>query len=63
MDDLDFIKAFSKINITNICRKERVNRSNLLNGNSTKENAKKIRQRIESEVAILYVKADTLQHR
>lgn len=57
-EDLEFIKAFSKISVTNICKKKKVNRGNLLNGLSTKENSKKIRKGIESEVAKLYLELD-----
>ena len=31
MDDLEYIKKFSKINITKACKKVKVNRGNLLN--------------------------------
>ena len=54
--DLDYIKKFSKISVQEICKQENVNRSNLLYGRSTKENSKKVRRGIESEIAKLYVK-------
>lgn len=57
-EDLEFIKKFSKISVTNICKKKKVNRGNLLNGLSTKENSKKVRKGIESEVAKLYLELD-----
>ena len=57
-EDLEFIKAFSKISVTDICKKKKVNRGNLLNGLSTKENSKKVRKGIESEVAKLYLELD-----
>lgn len=56
MDNLEYIKKFSKINITKTCKKLRVDRSNLLSGRTTKENIKKVREELESEVAKLYVK-------
>lgn len=58
MEDLDYIKQFSKINITKACKKLKINRGNLLNGKTTKENIKKVRQELESEVAKLYVKKE-----
>lgn len=58
MDDLEYIKSFSKINITKACKKLKINRSNLLNNKTTKENILKVRQELESEVAKLYVKKD-----
>ena len=58
MEDLDYIKKFSKINITKACKKVKVNRSNLLNNKTTKENIKKVRQELEHQVAKLYIKED-----
>lgn len=54
--DLEYIKKFSKISVQGICKKENVNRSNLLYGRSTRENSKKVRRGIESEIAKLYAK-------
>ena len=34
---LDFIFSFSKINISSICKKLGINRSNILNGKSSEE--------------------------
>ena len=39
---LDKIKMLSKISISQICKELKINRSNLLNGKSTKENEKKV---------------------
>lgn len=58
MDDLEYIKKFSKINITKACKKVKVNRSNLLNNKTTKENIKKVRQELENQVAKLYIKKE-----
>jgi len=58
MNDRDFIKGFSKISITDICRKEKVNRSNILKVKSDTEKTKLVRERIESEIAKLYIKED-----
>ncbi len=43
---LDKIKKISKISITQICKELKINRSNLLNGKSTKENEKKVYEAI-----------------
>lgn len=58
MQDLEYIKNFSKINISKICRKNRINRSNLCNGKSTRRNERLVREEIESEIAKLYIKED-----
>ena len=58
MDDLEYIKKFSKINITKACKKVKVNRGNLLNNKTSKENIKKVRQELENQVAKLYIKED-----
>lgn len=57
-DDLKFIKGFSKITVTHACRVESVTRQNLLNGKTTRENERKVRERLESEIAKLYLKED-----
>lgn len=58
MEDLDYIKNFSKINIAKICNKKKINRGNLLNGRTTKKNMKIIKRAIESEIAKLYIEED-----
>ena len=58
MKDIEYIKKFSKITITGICRKLNVNRTNLLTERTTKENTKKVREEIESEIAKLYLKEE-----
>lgn len=56
MKDLEFIKKFSKISVSGICERKKINRGNLLNNNSTPKNAKIVREEIESEIAKLYIK-------
>lgn len=56
MDDLEYIKKFRKIKTAKICRKLRIDVSNLMSYRSTKQNAKKVREEIESEIAKLYIK-------
>ena len=58
MKDIEYIKKFSKITITGICRKLNVNRTNLLTERTTKDNTKKVREEIESEIAKLYLKEE-----
>lgn len=62
MDDLEYIKNFSKINISKACKKLKINRANLLNGRTTKENIKKVRRELESEYAKLYIKSEELKN-
>lgn len=56
MEDLEYIKKFSKITIKDVCNNANVNKSNLFAGRTTKENVKKVREEIESEIAKLYIK-------
>ena len=58
MEDIEFIKKFSKITISGICEKKKIDRANLLTNRTTKKNAKIVREEIESEVAKLYIKND-----
>ena len=52
--DLEFIKQFSKISISRLCRENKINRSNLLCGRSTKKNSKKIKKAIMKEYRNCY---------
>lgn len=57
MNDLDYIRRFSKISIKGICNKKNIQRTNLIQGKGKyKENAKIVREEIESEIAKLYIK-------
>lgn len=49
MDYLDKIKQLSKISISQVCRELKINRSNLLDGRTTKENEKKVYDAIISK--------------
>ena len=44
------IKNISKISISKICDELKINRSNLLNGKTTKENEKKVYEKIIEKV-------------
>ena len=53
--ELKFIKGFTKISITGICKKVNVNRSNLLNGTAGDDREKIVKEEIERELAKLYL--------
>lgn len=52
---VDFIKNFSKISITSVCKKAGVDRPNVLNGTASEEKTMKVKQVIEEEIAKLYL--------
>lgn len=56
LQDLEYIKSFSKISITSACKKLNIDRGNLLNGRLKKDKVKQVREELESEVAKLYIK-------
>ena len=51
--DLQFIKDFSKINVSQICRDLKVDRGNVLNGKASAETTNKVRKEIEKRLATL----------
>lgn len=55
MEDLDYIKKFSKISIKSVCEKAKVDTANLYSGKTSKKNIKKVRKYIESNIAELYL--------
>lgn len=61
MEDLEFIKNFSKINIKEICENKKIDRSNVLNGRASKKNIKSVRKGIENEIAKLYIEVKNEQ--
>ena len=58
MDDLEYIKKFSKISIKKMCEKSNANRGNVLTGRASKKTINKVKRQIESEVAKLYIMDD-----
>ena len=50
MNYLEKIKQFGKININTICKELNINRSNLYNGRTTKENEKKAYEKLVEEI-------------
>lgn len=63
MEDLEYIKNFSKISITDACKKNKINRSNVLNGKASKNKIKKVRKQLENDVAMLYLMRDENEER
>lgn len=47
---LDFIKMFSKINISSICKFHNIDRSNLLNGRASEETTKIIYDELKKQL-------------
>ncbi|MBQ1551242.1 MAG: hypothetical protein IIZ67_03980 [Bacilli bacterium] len=58
MEDLEFIKRFSKVSIKKACKIAKVNRENLYNGKVKPEKVKKVKRVLESEIAKLYIIED-----
>ena len=58
MEDLDYIKKFSKITLKNVCKKTKVDTSNLFKGKASKKKINKVRRQIESDIARLYLMED-----
>lgn len=50
------IKNFSKISITGICRKLKLNRCAVMNGDSKIEDIKRVKEELESEIAKIFIK-------
>lgn len=58
MNDLEFIKNFSKITITKACNECNVSRANLISGRSKEENAKKVAYYIKNELLKLMLECE-----
>ena len=48
--DLDFIKGFSQITITKICKDLNVDRANLLKGNASSDTTRKVKDELEKRL-------------
>lgn len=48
--DLDFIKGFSQITITKICKDLNVDRPNLIKGNASLETTRKVKEELEKRL-------------
>lgn len=58
MEDLEFIKKFSKITVSSACKKTKVDRSSLLSNRVKSEKVKIVREELENQIARLYIKED-----
>lgn len=61
MNDLEYIKKFNSVQITKICKKLNIDYANLISGRSKKDNVKKVKKEIESEIAKLYINKEELK--
>lgn len=50
-----FIRNFSKITISGICKKLNVERTNIILGTTSEENLEKVKEEIQKEIAKLYI--------
>lgn len=57
MSDYSFIKEFQKIKLTSICKKLGINQSNILSGQTTDENYKKVKNEIIRELLMLIIQS------
>lgn len=56
MTNYEFIKEFQKIKLTNICKRLKVNQSNVTSNQTSEENYRRIREAIEKELLNLFIK-------
>lgn len=63
MEDLDYIKKFSKITMKSVCEKTKVDKANLFNGKASKKKINKVKRQIESDIARLYLLEDECEKR
>ena len=61
MTDLEYIKKFTQIQITKVCKKLGIDYVNLITGRSSKANERKARKELESEIAKLYINKEELK--
>ena len=50
---LKYIKGFSKINISALCRDLNINRENILKGKASEETTKKLYNKLKKELKVL----------
>lgn len=55
MTDLEFIKKFSKIRISDICKNLKIQKNNVYTGKTKKENISRVKNEIYKELANLMV--------
>lgn len=61
MTDLEYIKSFTSIQVTKVCKKLKIDYSNLISGRSSKKNENLVRKELESEFAKLYINRNELK--
>ena len=52
-DDLQFLKEFSKITISQVCRDLNIDRGNLMNGRASESNTKLVKEELKRRLATL----------
>lgn len=50
---LQYIKEFSKINISTLCKELGINRENILNGRASEETTKKLYDEIQKQIKLI----------
>ena len=55
MDDYQFIKEFTNISVTSICKKLGIRSCNVFNGQTTDENYKRVKNEIIRELLMLMI--------
>lgn len=48
--NLRYIKRFSKITVSSICKELKINRANVLNGKASAKNIEKVKRKIEEKI-------------
>lgn len=56
MTDYEFIKEFREIKMTDICKRLKIQQTNIITGKTTDENLRKIKEEIIKELASLFTK-------
>lgn len=55
MSDYGFIKEFQNIKLINICKKLEINQSNVISGQTTEENYRRVKNEIIRELLNLFI--------
>ena len=55
MSDYSFIKEFQNIKVSEICKDKGINLGNLLNGNTTEENYKRVKKELIRKLLMLMI--------
>lgn len=57
-EDYKYIKAFSKISVTSVCKKLNYPKANILTGKASADRIHKVKKEIEKQVAKIYLLED-----